>query len=126
MGLKRAGKLQCEIDSPGNAPQNFRQQGRRVLKNGRKSNRGAGMTGNVVDETIRIIAEKIETDPSSITADTKISDIDVSSMDLAEIIFELEDTFDIEIQLNTANAWENLKTVSDIAAEVNRLIESAG
>jgi nodulation protein F len=81
------------------------------------------MSGEIVDETIRIIAEKIELDPASITPDTKLSDIDITSLDLADIVFELEDKFDIEIELNTTDAWDQLKTVSDIASEVGRLVK---
>lgn len=83
------------------------------------------MSGEIVDETIKIIAEKLEVDPSSITKDTKLSEIDISSLDLADIVFELEDKFEIEIQLNTSDAWDKLKTVSDIAAEVGKLVEGA-
>jgi nodulation protein F len=81
------------------------------------------MSGEIVDETIRIIAEKIELDPASITPNTKLSDIDITSLDLADIVFELEDKFDIEIELNTTDAWDQLKTVSDIASEVGRLVK---
>jgi nodulation protein F len=83
------------------------------------------MTDEVIDETIRIIAEKIEADPATIRADSLISEIDVSSLDLADIIFELEDRFDIEIDLNTNDAWDHFKTVSDIAAEVSRLAKKS-
>ncbi len=83
------------------------------------------MTDEVIDETIKIIAEKIEADPATIKADSLISEIDVSSLDLADIIFELEDRFDIEIDLNTNDAWDHFKTVADIAAEVSRLVKSS-
>ena len=42
---------------------------------------------------------------------------------LADIIFELEDEFDIDIDLNAASAWDQLKTVSDIADSVSALID---
>ena len=52
-------------------------------------------------------------------------DLDIQSLDLAEIIFDLEDEFDIEIDMNAATAWDNLKTVSDVADSVAEMIAKA-
>lgn len=82
------------------------------------------MTDDVMATTIRIIAEKAELDPDSIKPDTEIAELDIMSLELAEIIFDLEEKYDIEIEIDAANAWEKLKTVSDVAAAVRELNEA--
>ena len=79
------------------------------------------MSDTVFSETVRIIAEKVERDPSEITTETALSTLDIQSLELAEVIFDLEDTFDIEIDMNAASAWEKLKTVGDVCTAVRAL-----
>ncbi|WP_425416608.1 acyl carrier protein [Oricola indica] len=81
------------------------------------------MAATVLDTTIRIIAEKTEIDPDKIKPDTELESLEIESLDLADIIFELEDEIDIDIDLNAASAWDKLKTVSDIADSVSALID---
>ena len=76
---------------------------------------------NVLEATTRIIAEKAELDPQALKPDSILADLDIQSLELAEIIFELEEEFDIEIELNAAAAWERLKTVGDVATAVGEL-----
>lgn len=84
------------------------------------------MSDQIFDKTARIIADKIERDPSEITPETELSTIDIQSLELAEVIFDLEDEFDIEIELNAADAWEQLKTVGDVTQAVRALVEKSG
>ena len=85
------------------------------------------MADAIFDETVRIIADKAERDPTELTAETELSTLDIQSLELAEVIFDLEDQFDIEIELNAADAWEKLKTVGDVCTAVRQLAEqSAG
>ncbi|GAB4361218.1 MAG: hypothetical protein Kow0026_24160 [Oricola sp.] len=80
------------------------------------------MTATVLDTTIRIIADKANIEPEALGQDTVLADLDIQSLELAEIIFELEDEFDIEIEMNAASAWDNLKTVGDVADAVSELV----
>ena len=80
------------------------------------------MTTSVLDKTVEIISEKTGIDPEDIKPETELASIEIESLDLAEIIFDLEDEFDVEIDMNTATAWENLKTIQDIADSVTALI----
>ena len=79
------------------------------------------MTDKVYEETVRIIAEKAERDAGTITAETPLETLEIQSLELAEVIFDLEDAFDIEIELNAADAWEKLKTVGDVCNAVRSL-----
>lgn len=80
------------------------------------------MSDKVFEKTVRIIAEKAELKVDDLTRDTPLSDLDIQSLELAEVIFDLEDAFDIEIELNAADAWERLKTVGDVCDAVGGLV----
>jgi len=84
------------------------------------------MDGKVFEETRRIIAEKAEIDPAGVLRETALNDLDIQSLELAEVIFDLEDEFDIEIEMNAASAWEKLKTVGDVAAAIEGLVSGDG
>jgi nodulation protein F len=84
------------------------------------------MTTAVLDTTIRIIADKANIEPEALKPESVLTDLDIQSLDMAEIIFDLEDEFDVEIEMNTANAWEHLKTVGDVANAVSELVAKGG
>lgn len=67
---------------------------------------------------------KAHADPEAgeITAATDLTDLGIHSLELTEIIFDLEEEHGIEIEMNTADAWSSLKTVSDIIEAVRGLI----
>lgn len=63
---------------------------------------------------------------SEITLETPLADLGIHSLELTEIIFDVEDAFGIEVEMNTAEAWERLETVSDIVAAVRELVDAKG
>lgn len=65
------------------------------------------MTLNKVAE---IIAERIGKDVSEITPDTKIEDLGLDSLDVAELMMQFEDEFGYEIELGENKA----ETVGDL------------
>lgn len=62
-------------------------------------------------------------DIGQITAATELSELGIHSLELTEIVFELEDEFGIEIEMSTVDAWANLLNVGDIVAAVRELVE---
>lgn len=68
------------------------------------------------------IAEHIQDDAVDVTLQTPLSDLGIHSLELTEIIFDIEDEFDIEVDMNTSEAWENLGTVGDIVDAVRELV----
>ncbi len=82
------------------------------------------MEQEILDTTIELIAEKAGLDPKSLSRETEIAALDIKSLDLTEIIFDLEEKYDIEIELSTVKAWERLKTVSDVSRAVAELVEA--
>lgn len=57
-----------------------------------------------------------------VTTDTELTALGIHSLELTEIIFDLEERYGIEIEMNTVDAWNNLKNVGDMVAAVRTLI----
>lgn len=61
-------------------------------------------------EKIRdIIAEKMDIEASEITEESSFESMQIDSLDMVEIVMDLEEAFDISIETN-----EGLKTVGDL------------
>ena len=68
----------------------------------------------VADVLRRVIAKAAHLDLSSVTPDSALSQLGVTSLDLVEIIMTIEDEYDITIPVDAAEAWNNYKTVADL------------
>ena len=61
------------------------------------------------------IVEQLGCDPEQVTLDTLlVEDLQADSLDIVEMIFNLEETFDISIVDGDEENMEQLKTVGDI------------
>lgn len=60
-----------------------------------------------------------------VTPTTELTALGIHSLELTEIIFDLEDRYGIEIEMNTVDAWNNLKTVGDMVEAVRGLVAKA-
>ncbi|WP_394691421.1 acyl carrier protein [Hoeflea sp.] len=80
------------------------------------------MSDTVEASTIALIAKAGEAEPGKISRETELSELEIDSLVLTEIVMEIEDEHDIEIDLNTAEAWETLKTVGDLIDTVKKII----
>jgi acyl carrier protein len=58
----------------------------------------------------------------NMSLETPISDLEIESLDLAVIVFNIEDTLDIEIPYNSNEEVEDFATVGSIANKVEELI----
>jgi nodulation protein F len=85
--------------------------------------RAAFMADAIADSIISKIASHAELSRDEIGMDTELSTLDIHSLELTEIIFDLEEEHGIEVEMNTVEAWSNLKTVGDIVAAVRRLVQ---
>ena len=82
------------------------------------------MQTDVAARTIQVIAKEIDIDAAKLTRDTQLDELGVNSLQLTEIVMELEDTFDVEIEQNAAEAWAALKTVGDIVDAIEALVKA--
>lgn len=64
----------------------------------------------MVFEAIReLIADKMEKDPEEITLESTFKDLGIDSLDMVEMVMELEDKLDKEIELE-----EKIETVGEL------------
>jgi acyl carrier protein/nodulation protein F len=76
----------------------------------------------VAEQIIGILKKNMPKPLESITPDTLIKDLEIESLDLAVIVFDIEDTFGIEIPYNANEEVEAFATVGSIATKVESLI----
>lgn len=69
----------------------------------------------VFEKVIQIIAEKINCDASTLTQETKFADLGIDSLDVTELVMNIEDEFGIELEVDSS-----LTTISDLL----KLVES--
>ncbi len=80
------------------------------------------MSDDIETSTIALIASAGDIKADQITRDTELAELEIDSLVLTEVVMDIEDQHDIEIDLNTAEAWESLKTVGDIVDLVKKLV----
>ncbi len=81
------------------------------------------MADKLADEIIGKIKSHIDPEGDEITLATELTELGIHSLELTEIVFDLEEAYGIEIEMNTVEAWDNLKNVGDIVKAVRVLIE---
>lgn len=90
----------------------------------------------ITEEVRQIIARELKLPIERLTPDTKLQELGVESLDLIEIIFALEEKFDINIPYNANEATAadsreaaraglgKLETIGQISAAVKGLIDT--
>lgn len=72
----------------------------------------------VYEKVVQTIAEKLECESSGITMETALDELGMDSLDITEIVMELENDFSIEIEID-----ENIKTVGNLVAIIEGLVK---
>lgn len=80
----------------------------------------------MTDDLAKDIIAKVQAhaDPSvgEIKTETELTALGIHSLELTEIIFDLEEAYGIEIEMNTVDAWNKLRNVGDMVDAVRELI----
>jgi acyl carrier protein len=77
----------------------------------------------IKDKVIDIIAERLSQDKDSITeASNVIADLGADSLDIAEIMMDLEDAFCIKVEEDT----DGLNTIGDIVKYIEEQVANNG
>jgi nodulation protein F len=84
------------------------------------------MSDGLEEKIIGMIRSKSEAGAEEIKLDTPLADLAIHSLEMAEIIFDIEDEYDVEIDMNTADVWNQLETVGDIVVAVRNLVAEKG
>jgi acyl carrier protein len=67
----------------------------------------------------KIIAEKLERDPESISSESTMADIGLDSLDTFDVIFRAEEEFNIKV----TDYQAELKTLQDVVNLIDQLIK---
>ena len=81
---------------------------------------------DVATKIVEILKKNMKEPPDSITLETPLSELDIESLDLAVIVFDIEDTFGIEIPYNANEEVEDFATVGSVVDKVKAIIADAG
>jgi len=73
-----------------------------------------------IDEILDIVAQKALIDRGKLTPDVKLADLNVSSLDMVEVIFALEDKFEVQLPFNANSSSQEFQTVGDVIAMVEK------
>lgn len=66
------------------------------------------------ERVVTLLAEHLDVDASTITETTTFDDLDIDSLDIVEIMMEMEDEFGMEIQVENVG-----KTVGELIAYID-------
>jgi acyl carrier protein len=78
------------------------------------------MSQQQIDEILDVVAQKAMIDRSKLSPEAKLADLNVSSLDMVEVIFALEDKFGIQLPFNANTSANEFETVGDVIAMVKK------
>jgi acyl carrier protein len=71
----------------------------------------------------KIIAEKAAVERKKIVSDASLKELEIESLDVVEIIFAIEENFDIHVPFNANDQDLEFETVGDVVKAVEDLIQ---
>ena len=81
----------------------------------------------IQDTVVKILAEKALLKPGDVKLNFSISDLGLDSLGIVEIIFALEEQFNIEIDLNFNNVNSSdfdISTVQEIIKSIEKILKN--
>ena len=82
------------------------------------------MADQLATEIIAKIQAHAEPEGDEITTDTELTSLGIHSLELTEIIFDIEEAYGVEVDMTTSEAWDKLRTVGDVVEAVRGLIQN--
>jgi nodulation protein F len=84
------------------------------------------MSDKIAETIISKIKAHASPDAGEVTLETELTELGIHSLELTEIIFDLEDEYGIQIEMSTVEAWSNLASVKDIVEAVREIVRQKG
>ncbi len=81
---------------------------------------------DVANKIVTILKKNMKEPPETISMETKLSDLEIESLDLAVIVFDIEDTFNIQIPYNANEEMTDFSTVGSVVERVRALVSEKG
>ncbi|MEL0022058.1 MAG: acyl carrier protein [Rickettsiales bacterium] len=78
---------------------------------------------SVESDIFEIIAEKAAVERDKVVSEAKLQDLEIESLDVVEIIFAIEEKFDIHVPFNANDQELEFETVGDVVRAVQSLID---
>ncbi len=79
---------------------------------------------DVASQIIGILKKNMKDPPETVSLDTKLTDLEIESLDLAVIVFDIEDKFGIQIPYNANEEVQDFATVGSVVERVKALIDA--
>jgi acyl carrier protein len=76
-------------------------------------------------DIFEIVAKQAKTDPATLRRDTKLADLELQSIDVVELVFAIEEKFDIEVPYSPSDqnaAGISFQSVGEIIDAVDKLV----
>lgn len=78
---------------------------------------------DVAQDVMAIIKKKIRVERDQIAMDDKLRDLGLESLDALELVFDIEEKFNVDIPVNVNDAnIGGFATVADVVREVEKLV----
>ena len=81
------------------------------------------MTDAVSDKVIQIVAEQAMVDPADVTPQTTPDELGLDSLALVEVVFGIEEAFDISVPYNANDPAESQFDLSKVGAIIDAVKE---
>ena len=81
---------------------------------------------NVESDIFEIIADKAAVERDKIVDSASLQELEIESLDVVEIIFAIEEKFDIHVPFNANDQEMEFDTVGDVVKAVKNLIAESG
>jgi acyl carrier protein len=76
----------------------------------------------VTADTMAIIAKRLPADRHDLSMTDRLEDLGIDSFTAVEMIFDLEEKFDVQISFNANENMTGLATVGDVVAAIKKLV----
>jgi nodulation protein F len=77
---------------------------------------------DVAEKIIAILRKNMRNPDKEINLETKLTDLEIESLDLAVIVFDIEDTFGIQIPYNANDDVADFATVNSVVERVKAVL----
>lgn len=84
-------------------------------------------TPSLESDVLDIVAKQAKVERSTLSRRTSLAELNIQSLDLVEIIFALEDKFDIEVPYNANDPGSvgiAFETVGDVIDAIGKLVDA--
>ena len=80
------------------------------------------MTEELDSGILALFEQHADKSAGPVTPETELEKLGIHSLELTEIVMDIEDKYGVEIDLSTVDTWQSFKNVGDIIDAVKSLL----